>query len=175
MHLEGNGRWVLLKNHSLRQKYSGHFHLTLFFYFWPVSSSSQCCLPQWTHQILHRARGQLSVSTILTETVEALCFSLCCTFGWSFHSYTVRCQEMTKLNLFKTARKKGGAGKKKFPLSWLRGNGGGAPIWLVISVVSLRCLKKPPSSNNCSSTPTPFDRKWLKRQNTYLPKYHTLV
>ena len=33
MHLEGNGRWVLLKNHSLRQKYSGHFHLTLFFLF----------------------------------------------------------------------------------------------------------------------------------------------
>ena len=44
------------------------------FYFWPVFSSSQCCLSQLIHQILHtnigRARRrQQSAPTILTETV----------------------------------------------------------------------------------------------------------
>ena len=43
-----------------------------FFQFLPVSSSSQCCLSQLTHQILHTnigtARRQQSVPTILTET-----------------------------------------------------------------------------------------------------------
>ena len=35
----------LQKNtYSLRQKLLGHFHPTLFFHFWPVSWSSQCCL-----------------------------------------------------------------------------------------------------------------------------------
>ena len=35
----------LQKNtYSLRQKLLGHFHSTLFFHFWPVSWSSQCCL-----------------------------------------------------------------------------------------------------------------------------------
>ena len=45
-----------------------------FFHSWPVSSSSQCCLSQLTHQILHphigRARKQQSVPIILTETVD---------------------------------------------------------------------------------------------------------
>ena len=44
-----------------------------FFCFWPVSSSSQYCLSQLTHQILHtnigRARRQQSIPTSLTETV----------------------------------------------------------------------------------------------------------
>ena len=44
------------------------------FYFWPVFSSSQCCLSQLIHKILHtnigRARRrQQSAPTILTETV----------------------------------------------------------------------------------------------------------
>jgi len=44
------------------------------FYFWPVSSSFQCCLSQLIHQILHtnigRARRrQQSAPTIFTETV----------------------------------------------------------------------------------------------------------
>ena len=46
-----------------------------FFTFFPVSSSSQCCLSQLPHQILHtnigRARRQKSIPTILTETVGA--------------------------------------------------------------------------------------------------------
>ena len=46
-----------------------------FFTFSPVSSSSQCCLSQLPHQILHtnigRARRQKSIPTILTETVGA--------------------------------------------------------------------------------------------------------
>ena len=45
----------------------------LFFGFWPVSSSSQCCLSRLTHQILHtnigRARRQQSVPKISTDTV----------------------------------------------------------------------------------------------------------
>ena len=44
----------------------------LFVQFLPVSSPSQCCLSQLTHQILHTnigaARRQQSVPTILTET-----------------------------------------------------------------------------------------------------------
>ena len=44
-----------------------------FFCFWPVSSSSQYCLSQLTHQILHtnigRARRQQSIPTSLTKTV----------------------------------------------------------------------------------------------------------
>ena len=44
------------------------------FYFWPVSFSSQCCSLQLTHQMLHtsigRVRRQVSVPTILTETVH---------------------------------------------------------------------------------------------------------
>jgi len=52
----------------------GHFHSARFVYFWPVSSSSQCCSSQLTHQMLHtsigRVRRQLSVPTILTETVH---------------------------------------------------------------------------------------------------------
>ena len=47
-----------------------------FFYFLPISSSSQCCLSQLTYQILHtnigRARRQQSVPTILTETVPSI-------------------------------------------------------------------------------------------------------
>ena len=50
---------------------SQHCFLTFF----PVSSSSQCCLSQLPHQILHtnigRARRQKSIPTILTETVGA--------------------------------------------------------------------------------------------------------
>ena len=46
-----------------------------FSFFFPVSSSSQCCLSQLTHQILHtnigRERRQKSVPAILTETVGA--------------------------------------------------------------------------------------------------------
>ena len=30
------------------------------FFFWPISSSSQCCLPQLTHQILHNKTGRLT-------------------------------------------------------------------------------------------------------------------
>ena len=45
------------------------------FYFWPVSSSCQCCLSQLTHQILPtnigRARRRQSVPTILTEAVAS--------------------------------------------------------------------------------------------------------
>ena len=40
------------RNYSLGQKWLGHFYQTLFFNFWPVSSSSQCCLSQLTHQIV---------------------------------------------------------------------------------------------------------------------------
>ena len=53
-----------------------------FFDFWLISSSSQCCLPQLTHQILHnnigRMRRQQSVPTILTETVAGILNTLLC-------------------------------------------------------------------------------------------------
>ena len=56
----------------LRQKKLGHFHSTLFFRFWPLSSSSQCCLSQLTHQFFTPILGGQEdnrVLTILTETV----------------------------------------------------------------------------------------------------------
>ena len=62
-------------SYNLRQKWMGHFHPTLFFHFWPVSSSSQCCLSQLTsspnlaHQHCERKTRRQSVPTILSETV----------------------------------------------------------------------------------------------------------
>ena len=65
-HLDSQGATVSDKN-------SWDTSTTLFFHFMPVSSSSQCCLSQLTHQILYtnigRVRRQQSVSAILTETV----------------------------------------------------------------------------------------------------------
>ena len=66
-------RLPCFNSYSLRQKQLRHVHPMLFFHFWSVSSSSQCCLSQLTHQILHtnvgRARRPQSFPTILTETV----------------------------------------------------------------------------------------------------------
>ena len=61
---------------SLRQNQLGHFNSTLFFHFWPISSSSQCYLSQLIHQSLHtnfgRARTQQTVPTILTQDCKWL-------------------------------------------------------------------------------------------------------
>ena len=68
---------------SVSDKNSWHPSTQHYFYFWPVSWSSQCWLSQLTHQILHtnigRARRQQSARTILTETVVSQTFKL----GWS--------------------------------------------------------------------------------------------
>ena len=62
-HIRRFERFHFHRMHSLRQKYLGHFLWTLFFFcFWPISSPSQFCLSQLTHEILHtnvgRARRQ---------------------------------------------------------------------------------------------------------------------
>ena len=52
-------------NYSLRQKQLEHFHPTLFFFLlWLISLSSQCCLSQVTHQILHTNIGRQEDSKV---------------------------------------------------------------------------------------------------------------
>ena len=62
----------------------GHFHPTLFFRFWPVSSFSLCCLSQLT-QILHtnngRARRHQSVPTMFDQGCSFLLFYTSPTFA----------------------------------------------------------------------------------------------
>ena len=72
-----NPQWYL----QSRTKVVGTLPPDAVFYFWPISLSSQYCLSQSTHQILHtnigKARRQQSVPKILTETVGGLKMLAC--------------------------------------------------------------------------------------------------